>query len=222
MFDHAVYGWRRHLAEFCIEASKPWRGPAAAFEGPLTASTNWSLSDADREVINFTFSESLGMLRPTVLHHKMILIESYQFVLVMSMKVSQSQIVKLPEVSEMTLSRTVQALGRENRPISPCDKVRLFLDAKLQLPAGLSPRAASAFIAEFHHETMFDAKGEEQCVWFVSIRCGGKEMQVAAMSVAHLTGLMDAHPAGAIIPLLALVDCARDRPKALKSGKVAA
>lgn len=137
------------------------------------------------------------------------------------MTIRQSDIARELDVSDMTVTRAVEALGITSRPLSDFDSFKLIFAAELQ-NVGLAWHVVAELMAEYAHEVRFVFKYADRRCWLLFVNNDRVSFSTAAMSEGHLASLIDLFPMSLTLPLHSTAARAADRLQAVKNRKAAA
>ncbi|TPP07024.1 hypothetical protein [Rhizobium glycinendophyticum] len=138
------------------------------------------------------------------------------------MTIRQSDIARELDVSEMTISRAMKAIGRNGNRLTEADIWALLVMSDLQHTCRMAPHVSAELVTTFSSELLYLAGDPARKCWITFCETEQASFQLASLTERHLASILDAVPMALTLPLHQSVDRARQRLTAMKTRKAAA
>ena len=137
------------------------------------------------------------------------------------MNIRQADIARALNVSPMTVSRAVKALGREGEELTEYDAMRVLIAAELQ-EIGLAPYVSMKLLSEFSGEVRYIVSDLSRRVcWITFINGERSEFRLASLSPEHFLRTLARFRLALVVPLHELAQRAAQRLASIQKEKVA-
>lgn len=132
--------------------------------------------------------------------------------------VTQADLARVMDVSEMTVSRITRALSRSSLPLSDKDAVKALAVKKLAR-FGFTLSVGMELLGEFETELDYLFNDSDNRFWIVFVEREDKSFRVPAISIRYLESLLEAVGMALVIPVHIVIADARGQLALLKASK---